>query len=66
MAESQDRIQTYELISEGMADSQHGRYAESVEKLTSALKDDPDSVPIHICLGSTTIGCRTTRSDCEL
>jgi arylsulfatase A-like enzyme/cytochrome c-type biogenesis protein CcmH/NrfG len=51
LADPKDRIQTYELISEGMADSQHGRYAESVEKLTLALKDDPESVPIHYLLG---------------
>jgi choline-sulfatase len=51
LPDPKDRIQTYELVSEGMADSQHGRYSESVEKLTSALKDDPNSVPIHYLLG---------------
>jgi choline-sulfatase len=51
LADPKDRIQTYELISDGMADSQHGRYAESVEKLNSALKTDPDSVPVHYLLG---------------
>jgi arylsulfatase A-like enzyme/Flp pilus assembly protein TadD len=51
LADPKDRIQTYELISDGMADSQHGRYAESVDKLSSALKTDPDSVPIHYLLG---------------
>jgi arylsulfatase A-like enzyme/Flp pilus assembly protein TadD len=51
LADPKDRIQTYELVSEGMADAQHGRYAQSVDKLTSALKDDPNSVPIHYLLG---------------
>jgi arylsulfatase A-like enzyme/Flp pilus assembly protein TadD len=51
LADPKDRIQTYELISDGMADSQHGRYAESVEKLNSALKTDPNSVPVHYLLG---------------
>jgi arylsulfatase A-like enzyme/Flp pilus assembly protein TadD len=50
-ADPKDRILTYELISDGMVDSQHGRYTESVEKLTSALKTDPDSVPVHYLLG---------------
>lgn len=51
LADPKDRIKTYELISDGMADSQHGRYAQSVEKLTAALKDDSDSVPVHYLLG---------------
>jgi arylsulfatase A-like enzyme/Flp pilus assembly protein TadD len=51
LADPKDRIKTYELISDGMADSQHGRYAQSVEKLSAALKDDPDSVPVHYLLG---------------
>jgi arylsulfatase A-like enzyme/Tfp pilus assembly protein PilF len=51
LADPKDRIGTYELISDGMADSQHGRYAESVEKLDSALKTDPNSVPVHYLLG---------------
>ena len=51
LPDPKDRIQTYELISDGMADSQHGRYEQSIEKLTAALKTEPDSVPVHYLLG---------------
>jgi arylsulfatase A-like enzyme/Flp pilus assembly protein TadD len=51
LPDPKDRIQVYELISDGMADGQHGRYLESVEKLTAALKTDPNSVAIHYLLG---------------
>src|SRR5581483_12308200 len=47
LPDPKDRIEVYELVSEGMADSQHGRYEKSVEELTTALKTEPDSVPIH-------------------
>jgi arylsulfatase A-like enzyme/Flp pilus assembly protein TadD len=45
------RIQTYELISDAIAESQHGEYHSSAEKLTVALKTEPNSVPIHYLLG---------------
>ena len=51
LPDPKDRIQVYELISAGMADSQHGRFDESVSKLTAALKTDPNSVPVHYLLG---------------
>ena len=51
LPDPKDRIEVYELVSEGMADSQHGRYEKSVEELTTALKTEPDSVPIHYLLG---------------
>jgi arylsulfatase A-like enzyme/Tfp pilus assembly protein PilF len=51
LADPKDRIQVYELISDAMAESQHGQYAESSEKLKAAQKTDPDSVPIHYLLG---------------
>ncbi len=51
LPDPKDRIQVYELVSEGMSDGQHGRYEESVEKLTTALKTEPDSVPVHYLLG---------------
>jgi arylsulfatase A-like enzyme/lipoprotein NlpI len=51
LADPKDRVQVYELISEGMAASQHGRYQESVEKLTSALATEASSVPVHYLLG---------------
>src|SRR5262249_33516870 len=51
LPDPKDRIQTYELFSDGMADSQHGRYAEAAEKLTAVLKTEPDSVPAHYLLG---------------
>ena len=51
LPDPKDRIQTYELISDAIADSQHGRYESSTEKLTTALKTEPDSVPVHYLLG---------------
>src|SRR6266566_3767188 len=51
LPDPKDRIQTYELFSDAMADSQHGQYAESIEKLNAALKTDPDSVPGHYLQG---------------
>ncbi len=46
-----DRIQIYELISEAIAESQHGEYHSSTEKLTATLKTEPDSIPVHYLLG---------------
>ncbi|MGH9703964.1 MAG: sulfatase-like hydrolase/transferase [Candidatus Acidiferrales bacterium] len=46
-----DRIQVYELVSEAMADSQHGRYSSSIPKLEAALKIEKDSIPVHYLLG---------------
>jgi arylsulfatase A-like enzyme/Tfp pilus assembly protein PilF len=51
LPDPKDRIQAYELISEAIAESQHGDYAASTEKLSLALKSDPDSVPLHYLLG---------------
>jgi arylsulfatase A-like enzyme/Flp pilus assembly protein TadD len=51
LPDPKDRIQVYELISEGMSDGQHGRYEQSVAKLTDALKTEPDSVAVHYLLG---------------
>jgi len=46
-----DRIQLYELVSEAIEDSQHGRYDPSVEKLLKALAVEEESVPIRYLLG---------------
>src|SRR6266568_2957481 len=51
LPDPKDRIQTYEIFSDAMADSQHGQYAQSIEKLNTALKTDPDSVPGHYLQG---------------
>jgi arylsulfatase A-like enzyme/cytochrome c-type biogenesis protein CcmH/NrfG len=51
LPDPKDRIATYELISDAIADSQHGRYRESIEKLKSALKTEPQSVPAHYLQG---------------
>src|SRR5207247_9388321 len=45
LPDPKDRIQTYELFSDAMADSQHGQYAQAIEKLNTSLNTDPDSVP---------------------
>jgi arylsulfatase A-like enzyme/Flp pilus assembly protein TadD len=51
LPDPKDRIQVYELISDAIAESQRGSYADSSEKLNAALKTDPDSVPVHYLLG---------------
>ena len=51
LPDPKDRIQTYELISDAVADSQHGNLQDSVEKLNSAMKTEPNSVPVHYLQG---------------
>jgi arylsulfatase A-like enzyme/Tfp pilus assembly protein PilF len=51
LPDPKDRVQTYELMSDAMADSQHGNYEASVEKFTEVLKTEPKSVPAHYLQG---------------
>jgi len=51
LPDPKDRIQIYELISDAIAESQHGEYESSSEKLVSAAKVEPESVPVHYLLG---------------
>ncbi len=51
LPDPKDRVATYELISDAIADSQHGRYPQSIEKLKEVLKTEPQSVPAHYLLG---------------
>jgi len=51
LPDPKDRVATYELISDAMAESQHGRYQESIEKLKSVIKTEPNSVPAHYMQG---------------
>lgn len=51
LPDPKDRIAAYELISDAVSDSQHGQYQESIAKLTSALKTEPNSIPIHYLQG---------------
>jgi arylsulfatase A-like enzyme/Flp pilus assembly protein TadD len=51
LPDPKDRIQVYESISDAIAESQHGQYESSAEKLTATLKTDPNSVPVHYLLG---------------
>ena len=51
LPDPKDRIATYELISDAIADSQHGRYPESIEKLKAAIKTEPQSVAAHYLQG---------------
>src|SRR6266852_2027847 len=51
LPDPKDRIATYELISDAIADSQHGRYPESIEKLNAAIKTEPQSVSAHYLQG---------------
>jgi arylsulfatase A-like enzyme/Flp pilus assembly protein TadD len=51
LPDPKDRVQIYELISDAIAESQHGEYQSSTEKLTIVLKTEPASVPVHYLLG---------------
>jgi arylsulfatase A-like enzyme/Flp pilus assembly protein TadD len=51
LPDPKDRIQVYELISDAIAESQHGEYQKSSDKLTDVLKTEPASVPVHYLLG---------------
>src|SRR6202521_5577988 len=51
LPDPKDRIVTYELISDAIADSQHGRYQESIDKLKRVIKTEPNSVPAHYLQG---------------
>ena len=46
LPDPKDRIEVYELFSQAMSDGQHGRYQESLEKLSQAAKTEPASLPI--------------------
>ena len=50
LPDPKDRIQSYELISGAIEDSQHGRYDESIAKLTLVAKTETESVPVHYLL----------------
>ena len=51
LPDPKDRIATYELISDAIADSQHGRYQQSIEKLKGVIKTEPNLVPAHYMQG---------------
>lgn len=51
LPDPKDRVAVYELISDAIAESQHGEYQSSSEKLSAALKTEPDSIPVHYLLG---------------
>jgi choline-sulfatase len=51
LPDPKDRVATYELITDAIADSQHGRYPESIEKLKTVIKTEPKSVPAHYLQG---------------
>jgi arylsulfatase A-like enzyme/Tfp pilus assembly protein PilF len=51
LPDPKDRIHVYETVTEAIDDSQHGRFAESIEKLKSTLASEENSVPIRYLLG---------------
>jgi arylsulfatase A-like enzyme/Tfp pilus assembly protein PilF len=51
LPDPKDRIVTYELISDAIADGQHGRYQDSIDKLKNVVKTEPNSVPAHYLEG---------------
>ena len=51
LPDPKDRIETYELISDAIADSQHGHYQQSIDNLKKVLKTEPNFVPAHYLEG---------------
>jgi arylsulfatase A-like enzyme/cytochrome c-type biogenesis protein CcmH/NrfG len=51
LPDPKDRIATYELISDAIADSQHDRFQEAIDKLKEVVKTEPNSVPAHYLQG---------------
>ncbi len=51
LPDPKDRIATYELISDAIASSQHGRYQESIDNLKKVVETEPNSVPAHYLRG---------------
>ena len=51
LPDPKDRVAEYELISAAIADSQHGRFSDSIEKLKAVIKEDPNSVSAHYLQG---------------
>ncbi|HLX75906.1 MAG TPA: sulfatase-like hydrolase/transferase, partial [Terriglobales bacterium] len=51
LADPKDRIAMFELVSEAVDDSQHGRFDQSTAKLSQALKTEDTCVPVHYLLG---------------
>lgn len=51
LADPKDRIGVYEDFSDAMAESQHGHYPESIEKLNAVIKTEPNLVPAHYMQG---------------
>jgi arylsulfatase A-like enzyme/cytochrome c-type biogenesis protein CcmH/NrfG len=51
LPDPKDRIVTYEQISDAIADSQHGRFQESIDKLKNVVKAEPGLVPGHYLQG---------------
>jgi len=51
LPDPKDRIAAYELISDAISESQHGHFQESIEKLKSVIKTEPNSVPAHYMQG---------------
>ncbi|HSB76943.1 MAG TPA: sulfatase-like hydrolase/transferase [Terriglobales bacterium] len=51
LPDPKDRIAMFELVSDAIDASQHGRYQESTSKLIQALKTEETCVPVHYLLG---------------
>jgi arylsulfatase A-like enzyme len=51
LPDPKDRVQVYELVTDAMADCQHGRFQESLRKLGEAEKIEPPSLPIRYFKG---------------
>jgi len=50
LPDPKDRIQMYELVSEAISDSQHGRYAASIAQLQITFQIEKDSLPVYYLL----------------
>jgi choline-sulfatase len=51
LPDPKDRVVVYEFISDAISDSQHGHYQDSIDKLKTVVKTEPNSVPAHYLQG---------------
>ncbi len=51
LPDPKDRLSVYDLISDAIDDSQHGRYDASIQKLQATFKTEAESIPVHYLLG---------------
>jgi len=65
LPDTKDRIEIYELVSEALADGQHGRYQEALAKLQEAEKTELESVTVNYLMALNYFRLRDYRRSIE-